>query len=63
MSERSNSYAQEGLCTLLAQNSEAQKYFDSLPDYIKDMIEDRADSVQSLDELHRYVENLLAGDK
>ena len=63
MYEKSNSFAREGLHALLSQNSEAQKYFNSLPDYIRDMIGERADSVQSLDELHRYAENLLAGDK
>lgn len=63
MFEKSNSFAREGLHALLSQNDEAQKYFDSLPDYIREMIETRADSVQSIDELHRYAENLLSGDK
>ena len=63
MIEKSNSFAKEGLHALLAQNGDAQDYFKSLPDYVRDMIEDRAQSVQSVDELHRYAENLLAGDK
>ena len=48
MFEKSNSFAREGLHALLSQNDEAQKYFDSLPDYIREMIETRADSVHKL---------------
>ena len=35
----------------------------SLPDYVQGMIQQRNDNVRTADTLHRYAENLLAGDK
>lgn len=52
-----------GLNELLSADSRAKSYFMSLPDYVQGMIQQRSDNVHSMDELHRYAENLLAGDK
>jgi hypothetical protein len=41
----------------------AKQYFMSLPDYVQGMIQQRIDNIQTSDELHRYAENLLAGDR
>lgn len=48
---------------LLNQDAEAKAYYMSLPDYVQGMILQRSDRVQTADTLHRYAENLLAGDK
>lgn len=48
---------------LLAESSSAKSYFMSLPDYIQGMIQQRSDNVHNVDELRRYAENLLQGDK
>ncbi|WP_312645706.1 hypothetical protein [Hydrogenoanaerobacterium sp.] len=56
-------FAKGGLNDLLSQSASAKEYFMSLPDYIQGMIQQRTGNIQSEDELHRYAENLLAGDK
>lgn len=56
-------FAQGGLNDLLSKSASAKEYFMSLPDYVQGMIQQRSGHVQSEDELHRYAENLLAGDK
>ncbi len=47
---------------LLRQDPLAKKYFDSLPDYVREQISTRADSVNSYSGLRDYAENLLRGD-
>lgn len=63
MSFRNGAFEPEGLDMLLQNSREAKKYFSGLPEYVQEMIEQRGPSIQSEDELHRYAENLLAGDK
>lgn len=50
------------LNTLLQSEPEAQQYFDTLPDYARQQISTRADSVNSFASLKDYAENLLRGD-
>ncbi len=50
------------LYALCEQDSEAGAYFTSLPDYVRNQIETRADSVNSFESLKDYAENLLCGD-
>ncbi len=53
----------DNLNALLSTNNQAKSYFMSLPDYIQGMIQQRSNNVHNMDELCRYAENLLAGDK
>ena len=50
------------LYALCEQDSEAGAYFTSLPDYVRNQIETRADSINSFESLKDYAENLLRGD-
>ena len=50
------------LQALLAQDPQAQQYFDALPSYVKDHIATRARGVNSMDSLQDYAQNLLRGD-
>ena len=50
------------LTEMLAIYRTAHAYFDSLPDYIREMITERGASVHSPAELHGYAEKLLRGD-
>lgn len=50
------------LYALIDRSSEAGQYYNSLPDYVRDAIRQRADSVNSLSSLQDYAENLLRGD-
>jgi len=52
-----------GLNDLLSQSNNAKSYFMSLPDYVQGMIQQRSDNVHNMDELQRYAENILQGDK
>ena len=45
-------HSYSGLTELISQDAQARAYFMSLPDYVR-----------TADTLHRYAENLLAGDK
>ncbi|WP_180950947.1 hypothetical protein [Marasmitruncus massiliensis] len=47
---------------LLNSNRQAKQYFDSLPDYVREHISTRSDSVQTFESLCDYAENLLRGD-
>jgi len=47
---------------LLKNDSGAKKYYDSLPDYVRDQINSRGDDVNSIQSLQDYSENLLRGD-
>jgi hypothetical protein len=51
-----------GLESLISQNAEARRFFDSLPDYVQSSITDRSDHVNSFESLRDYAENLLRGD-
>lgn len=50
------------LQTLLAEEPEAGQYYNKLPDYVKQQISTRAQSVNSFESLRDYAENLLRGD-
>ncbi len=50
------------LYALFEEDAEARRYFDELPDYVRDHIKSRADNVNSIDSLRDYAENLLRGD-
>lgn len=56
-------HSYSGLTELISQDAQARAYFMSLPDYVQGMIQQRNDNVRTADTLHRYAENLLAGDK
>ena len=47
---------------LIQSEPEAKRYFDKLPDYVRDQICDRPDGVNSYASLQDYAENLLRGD-
>jgi hypothetical protein len=51
------------LFDLIEQDEEASDVYSSLPDYIQDMIDDRADNIRSVSDLKSYADNLLSGDK
>lgn len=50
------------LYALIDSEPDANRYFNSLPVYVKDQIETRASGVNSLSSLQDYAENLLRGD-
>lgn len=50
------------LDALLRADSEAQAYFRSLPDYVREQISTRPSGVNSLESLKDYAENLTRGD-
>ena len=56
-------HSYSGLTELISQDAQARAYFMSLPDYVQGMIQQRCGNVHSIDKLHRYAENLMAGDK
>jgi len=43
-------------------DAEARRYFEDLPDYVREQIKTRAGNVNSLASLQDYAENLLRGD-
>lgn len=47
---------------LLRSEPEARRYFDTLPDYAREQISTRAESVNSFASLKDYAQNLLRGD-
>ncbi len=51
-----------GLRALLSADPQAQEYYDSLPGYVKEMMQDRAHNINSFESLRDYSENLLRGD-
>ena len=50
------------LYALLQKESKARRYFDDLPDYVRDQISTRAGNVNSFSSLRDYAENLLRGE-
>jgi len=63
MRQNNGAYSPGGLQDLLGSSDSAKSYFLSLPDYVQGMIQQRSQSILSEDELRRYAENLLEGDK
>ena len=53
----------DDLKTLLDQDSGAYKYFKELPEYVRQMINDRGGDVHTKSDLQNYADNLLSGDK
>ena len=47
---------------MLERDPEAKSYFNSLPDYVREQISTRSDSVNTYSGLRDYAENLLRGD-
>lgn len=56
-------YSSKGLDGLLTISQNAQQYFNSLPGYVQEMIIQRKNNIKSEDELHRYADNIMQGDK
>ena len=52
----------QGLNGLLGTSPSARQYFNSLPEYVQEMIVQRRESIKE-DELHRYAGNITQGDK
>lgn len=52
-----------GLESLIQQDAEAGRYYSSLPEYVKESIQQRAGSVNSFESLRNYAENLLRADE
>lgn len=52
----------KGLEELISSEPQANKYYSSLPDYVKEQIGTRADSVNSFASLRDYAENITRGD-
>ena len=51
------------LDALIHENETAGRYFQSLPEYVRETIGQRAQSVNSLESLRDYAENLLRADE
>lgn len=52
-----------GLYELLAEDSQASDYFDTLPDYVRQSVSAREQNINSVDSLRDYAENLLRADE
>lgn len=48
---------------MLQSNHEAWRYFNGLPDYVRDQISTRASNVCTYESLRNYADNLLSGDR
>ena len=55
--------SRKGLDGLLGTSPAAKQYFNSLPEYVQEMIVERRQNIKSDDELHRAADNLTQGDK
>lgn len=51
-----------GLYDLIDGEIGASDYFESLPDYVRETISERANNICTIEELKDYAENLLRGD-
>ena len=51
------------LSTLIREDPEAGRYFLSLPNYVREAVSERGQSVNSLESLRDYAENLLRDDE
>lgn len=52
----------KSMYAMFERNPQAKQYFDALPDYVREQISTRANSVNSYSGLRDYAENLLRGD-
>lgn len=52
----------DNLFSLLNSNNEAQQYFDTLPDYVKEAISERANGINSYESLRHCADNFTKGD-
>ena len=52
----------ESLHKLLADNGEARAYFESLPNWVKESIQERSGGVNSYESLCNYADKLTQGD-
>ena len=52
----------DNLNDLLQQNPAARHFFDSMPDYVRETIEERGDNIRYERYLQGYAEKLLRGD-
>ena len=50
------------LSVLMENDSGARAFYSLLPDYVKDQMNARADSINSFESLRDYVDNLTRGD-
>ena len=50
------------LNALLKSDPQAKRYYNSLPDYVREQIASRPEGVNSLDSLKTYADNLTQGD-
>lgn len=50
------------LQSLIEQDSEASRYYNELPEYVREQISSRSVDVNSYASLQDYAENLLRGD-
>ncbi len=51
------------LHALVAQNQDANKFYNALPDYVREHIATRAQNVRSLETLQSFADNYMSGDK
>jgi len=51
-----------GLTKLLESEPAAQKYYDELPEFVREQIGTRKHHINSFESLRDYAENLLRGD-
>jgi len=52
----------ESLAQLLQNDSRARAFYDRLPEYVRDQIKLRGDSVNSYESLSDYADNLTRGE-
>lgn len=52
----------ESLSHLLQADSKARAFYDSLPEYVREQIKTRGQSVNSLESLSDYADNLTRGE-
>lgn len=50
------------LNALIQDDMDAKQFYNKLPDYVKDQINQRAHNINSFSSLKDYAENLLRGD-
>lgn len=52
----------DSLDTLLAYDKQAKEYFHSLPDYVQQAMQSRAQGINSFESMCHYADNLTKGD-
>lgn len=52
----------ESLAQLLQYDNRARAFYDSLPEYVRDQIKTRGQSINSYESLSDYADNLTRGD-